>query len=371
MSAPGYSLRNDHLLWTLVGVLLLFSLWHPAGIAGYPQLVNWPTIETLAGLLLLTAGIESSGFLHRLARQLMEHIHDERRIALFLIGISALLAALLTNDIALFVVVPLTLTLANYVELPVGRLVIFEALAVNAGSMLTPIGNPQNIFLWQSSGVHFPQFMWAMLPPTLISLACLFGFAMLAFHAKPAQLHTGAEAVTVDWPRFSVSALLFVPFIVCAELRHADLALIAVASLFLLLYRQVLRRLDWPLLLVFVLMFIDLRIVAGLSWVSHLLGEAGLSQASHLYLAGIVTSQFISNVPATILLSAHSTDWQSLAWGVDVGGFGLLVGSLANIIALRLGGQRAGLLAFHAWSAPFLLLTGGLTGLWLLVHGAG
>jgi Na+/H+ antiporter NhaD/arsenite permease-like protein len=146
---------------------------------------------------------------------------------------------------------------------------------------------------------------------------------------------------------------------------------VAVATLFLLLYPKVFRRLDWPLLLVFVLMFIDLRVVAGLPWVSRLLGEAGLSQASHLYLSGIVTSQFISNVPATILLSAHSTDWLHLAWGVDVGGFGLLIGSLANLIALRLGGRRASLLAFHAWSAPFLLLTGILTGLWLLAHGAG
>jgi Na+/H+ antiporter NhaD/arsenite permease-like protein len=371
VSVPGYSLRNDYLLWTLAGALLLFSLWHPAAVPGYPQLVDWPTIATLAGLLLLTAGIESSGFLHRLARRLIQGIHDERRLALFLIGASAVLAALLTNDIALFVVVPLTLTLAVYVVLPVGRLVIFEALAVNAGSMLTPIGNPQNIFLWQSSGVHFQEFMWVMLPPTLISMACLLGFAFAAFHPRPVQLHAAAGSVHVDWPRFTVSALLFVPFIACAELRHADLALVAVVLLFLLLYPKLFQRLDWPLLLVFILMFIDLRIVGALPWVSGLLAAAGLGQPSHLYLAGIAASQFISNVPATILLSAHATDWRSLAWGVDVGGFGLLIGSLANIIALRLGGQRGGLLAFHAWSAPFLVLTGGLTGLWLLAHAAG
>ena len=371
MSAPGYSLRKDYLLWTLVAVLLLFSLWHPAGIGGYLHLVDWPTLATLAGVLLLTGGIETSGFLHRAARNLIERIHDERRLALFLIAASALLAALLTNDIALFVVVPLTLTLAGYVELPVGRLVIFEALAVNAGSMLTPIGNPQNIFLWQSSGVHFPQFIWAMLPPTLISLACLLCFALAAFRPRPVQLHTSAATDEVDWSRFAVSTLLFIPFIVCAELHHADLALLGVAGLFLLLYPGVYRRLDWPLLLIFMLMFIDLRSVAGLPWVSRSLGLAGLGQASHLYVAGIVASQFISNVPATILLSTHSADWLHLAWGVDVGGFGLLIGSLANIIALRLGGRRASMLAFHAWSAPFLLITGGLTALWLLAHAPG
>lgn len=371
MSAPGYSLRHDYLLWTLAGALLLLSIWQPSGIAGYPRLVDWPTLATLAGLLLLTAGIESSGFLHRVARRLIQHIQDERRLALSLIGGSAFLAALLTNDIALFVAVPLTVALAGYVELPVGRLVIFEALAVNAGSMLTPIGNPQNIFLWQSSGVHFGQFMWAMLPPTLISLACLLGFALAAFRARPVQLHTAAASVAVDWPRFTVSALLFVPFIVCAELRHAELASMGVALLFLSAYPRVFQRLDWPLLLVFMLMFVDLRIVAGLPWVSRLATAAGLARPSHVYLAGMTASQFISNVPATILLSAHATDWRSLAWGVDVGGFGLLIGSLANIIALRLGGQRSSLLAFHAWSAPFLLLTGGLTGLWLLAHGGG
>ena len=367
MSAPGYSLRNDYLLWTLVGVLLLLGCWRPAGIAGYPRLVDWPTIETLAGLLLLTAGIEVSGFLHRLARRVIDHIHDERHLAMFLIGGSALLAALLTNDIALFVVVPLTLALGGYVTLPLGRLVIFEALAVNAGSMLTPIGNPQNIFLWQSSGVSFLSFMWSMLPPTCIALACLFALTVAAFRSRPVQLHTATASDTVDWPRFAVSALLFVPFIACAESRHADLALTVVVGMFLLLCRQVFRHVDWPLLLVFVLMFVDLRIIAGLSWVARLLEEAGLGQPTHLYLAGILTSQLVSNVPATILLSAHSTDWRSLAWGVHVGGFGLLIGSLANIIALRLGGRRASLLAFHAWSLPFLLLTGCLTGLWLLV----
>ncbi|HEX3982774.1 MAG TPA: hypothetical protein VHX12_03690, partial [Acidisoma sp.] len=82
-------------------------------------------------------------------------------------------------------------------------------------------------------------------------------------------------------------------------------------------------------------------------------------------------SQFISNVPTTILLANYSSDWQSLAWGVDMGGFGLAVGSLANLIALRLAGPRGNLAAFHAWAAPFLLLAGGLTYIWMLMRGGG
>jgi Na+/H+ antiporter NhaD/arsenite permease-like protein len=168
-------------------------------------------------------------------------------------------------------------------------------------------------------------------------------------------------------PLFAVAALLFVPFIVCADLRHAAWALLAVTLPFLLWFRPVFRRLDWPLLLVFVLMFVDLRLVAGLPWVGQALEAVDLRHPLDLYLTALGLSQIISNVPATILLSSYSGDWRNLAWGVDMGGFGLVIGSLASLIALRLGRQQGSLLAFHAWSLPFLLLAGGFTGLWLLV----
>ena len=371
MSAPGYSLRRDWLLWTLAGVLLLLSVLRPAAIRNYPLLVDWPTIETLAGLLLLTSGIEASGLLHKLAVRIVARVHDGRSLALVLVGASAALAAVLTNDIALFIVIPLTLTLSSYAHLPVARLVAFEALAVNVGSMLTPIGNPQNIFLWQSSGTHFFGFMAAMLAPTLIAAICLLGFTLTAFQARPLTLAGAADDAPIDRRMVAVSASLFVPFIVAADLRYAGYALLVVAVLFLALFRPVLRRLDWPLLLVFVLMFVDLRLLAALPTVTASLVAADLSRSSHVYLAGALLSQLISNVPTTILLANYSSDWKSLAWGVDMGGFGLAVGSLANLIALRLAGPRANLTAFHAWAAPFLLLAGGLTYIWMLVRGGG
>ena len=371
MSVPGYSLRSDWLLWTLLCAFLALSLWHPELIRGYPALVDWPTMETLAGLLLLTAGIEASGFLHRSAARITRHVRDERSLALFLAAASALLAAVLTNDIALFIVVPLTLSLADYAALPVARLVAFEALAVNVGSMLTPIGNPQNIFLWQSSGARFFGFVQARLAPTLIAAACLLGFTLVAFRPRPIALQSMAGSIQVRWPLFGLSACLFAPFILAADLRHADWALLAVAMLFLAFHRPVLRRLDWPLLLVFLLMFVDLRLLAALPAVAAWLGHLDLDRAGNLYLAGVGLSQLISNVPTTILLADRSQDWRALAWGVDMGGFGLAVGSLANLIALRLAGSRGSLVSFHAWAGPFLLLAGGLGYLWLLSHGGG
>lgn len=367
MSGHGYSLRGDVLLWTLVAALLLLSALHPAGIPTYPRLVDWSTVATLAGLLLLTAGIEASGFLQRLAWHITGLVRDERALALVLVGASALLSAVLTNDIALFIVVPLTLSLGRFAELPLMRLVTFEALAVNTGSMLTPIGNPQNVFLWQSSGAHFLDFIAVMAVPTLISAACLLMFTVWGFRAKSVRLQADGTDIAVRWPLFAMAAALFVPFVVCADFHYALPALAAVVVLFLLCFRQVFLRLDWPLVLVFVLMFVDLRLMAGLPWVMGMLDRVDLGHASSLYLTGVGLSQGISNVPATILLSSYSGDWRTLAWATDMGGFGFVLGSLANLIALRLAGRHGSLGGFHAWSLPFLFVAGSLTGLWLLV----
>lgn len=360
-------MRGDVLLWTLVAALLLLSALNPAGIPSYPRLVDWPTVATLGGMLLLTTGIEASGLLQRLAWRITGLVQDERSLALVLVGSSGLLSAVLTNDIALFIVVPLTLSLGRFAELPLTRLVTFEALAVNTGSMLTPIGNPQNIFLWQSSGTRFLDFIAVMAVPTLIAATCLLGFTLWGFRPQPVRLQAHGADITVHRPLLAVSAALFVPFVACADFHYALPALAAVAGLFLLCFRGVLLRLDWPLLLVFVLMFVDLRLMAGLPWVAGMLHRADLGHAPALYLMGVGLSQAISNVPATLLLSSYSGDWRVLAWATDMGGFGFIVGSLANLIALRLAGRHGSLGGFHAWSLPFLLLAGGLTGLWLLV----
>lgn len=123
-----------------------------------PAAIDWRTIITLSGLMMLTKGVELSGYFDVLGRKMVRRFATERKLALFMVFSAALLSTFLTNDVALFIVVPLTLTLRKLCEIPVTRLIIFEALAVNAGSLLTPIGNPQNILLWGRSGLSFTAF---------------------------------------------------------------------------------------------------------------------------------------------------------------------------------------------------------------------
>ena len=139
-------------------------------MASYPALVDWPTMATLTGLLVLTKGLEVSGAMHWLGRRLIGLMATERAAAVWLVIAAALLSTVLTNDVALFVIVPLTLGICRITPLPTTRLVVFEALAVNAGSALTPIGNPQNRFLWQLSGSSFGGFVLHMLPLVAVML---------------------------------------------------------------------------------------------------------------------------------------------------------------------------------------------------------
>lgn len=339
----------------------MFSVLAPRKILHYPGLVNWPTIATLLGLMILTKGVEQSGWLHRAGRDVIARMSSQRVLALVLVCGSALLAMLLTNDIALFVAVPLTLELGTLAALPLRRLVIFEALAVNAGAMLTPIGNPQNIFLWRLSGVDFVHFVWHMLPPFMIAMACLLLLTALAFPAVRIHVQPHGPSPGVQRPLLMASALLYIPFLALADLQLTAVALVLVVAVFLAAFPRLLRRIDWPLIVIFVLMFIDLGRLAEYP----VLAYVNLADRASLYLAGALSSQIISNVPAAILLSRYSHDWGTIAWAVDVGGFGVCIASLANLIALRLGRQRGMLPLFHAWSVPFFVVVGGLT--WLLL----
>jgi Na+/H+ antiporter NhaD/arsenite permease-like protein len=270
------------------------------------------------------------------------------------VGTAATVSTVLTNDVALFVVVPLALSLHKLTPLPIRRLVIFIALSVNAGSILTPLGNPQNLFLWQTSGVSFGRFVWTLAPLCATLMALLYVLTAVSFRAKPLDLPDDARTYPVDRLLVGIVAAMFIAFVTLADAHHADMGLTGVAvGFFLLRRRDVLLKIDWLLLLTFVFMFIVLRSVAALPRVHEQMGHLGLVTPLRAYAAAAVLSQGISNVPAAIMLAEFTNDWRALAYGVSVGGFGLAIGSLANLIAMRLAKERGIWLQFHLFSIPF------------------
>lgn len=354
------ALRRDRFFHALVVALALLSLPAPRVRPSYADLVDWTTIATLGGLLLLTKALELSGYLERLGARLVALLPDERALAFFLLAATALLAMALTNDVALFVIVPLTLGLRATIALPIVRLVVFEALAANAGSALTPIGNPQNLFLWQFSGAGFGEYCLAMLPLFAIAALPLALLCYIAFPAVKLEVHPETGQGAIQPVPMALALGLYLPFLTLADMHHGAWAFAALLVLFGAFCRRALFHTDWGLILVFVLMFVDLRLLALLPQVRQLAADMGMQDARNLYLAGLAASQAISNVPAAILLAETSRDWRTIAFAVNLGGFGFVMGSLANIIALRMIPGRGAFGVFHAYSIPFLLLVAAL-----------
>ncbi len=354
--APAHGGGGNGLLWVLLVVAAGFAIAAPRAPMDYVRLIDWQTIGALAGLLVITQGVEQSGMLQSAAARLLSRTTELRTLVFLLTASAALLSALVTNDVSLFLLVPLTRVLAAQAHLPLARLVVLEALAVNAGSALTPIGNPQNLFLWHRSGESFVGFMGMMAPTVALMLFWLFLAIRFLVPRAPILLKPAGDAAPMQPRLLVLSGLLFVGFVIALDRHWLAAGLAVVLGAFLLLRPRVLLGVDWALLAIIALMFVDLRQLAELPAVASLLGQWPIAEGWRAYLAAIVASQFISNVPAAILLERYVHDLPALAAGVSVGGFGCVLGSLANLIALRLAKVPHGLREFHRISIPFLLV---------------
>ncbi len=241
---PWAALRRDPVLTVLLLALVVLQTGWPRPWASLPGLVDWQTILTLTGLLWLTKAVELSGFLDWLAQRLVSRLRNERMLALLMVGFAAGLATVLTNDVALFVVVPLALSLARIAPLRVERLIVFLALAVNAGSTLTPLGNPQNLFLWQASGTSFALFVAWMAPLAAGLMLLLLALTAVAFDARPLHLSERGARHGVAWRHFALLAALFAAFIVLTDHHQVVWACALAAAGCLALQRRARRAID-------------------------------------------------------------------------------------------------------------------------------
>ena len=350
-------LKDEWLLAAFALLALVLAIADPQAWSDYQRWLQLPTLAGLLGLLIAIQGIRESGLVQHLAGLLVARAHSQRMLGLLLVSITAVLSMVLTNDVSLFLIVPLTVAAGGISNLPVLRLVVLEALAVNAGSTLSPIGNPQNLLVWQYLRLPFLQFVGAMLPAaaTMFALVALLTWFWLP--RERVELHAeqiDGHAVSASQAALSIVALAMM--VLMMEHGHAVIGASLLLVPFALFDWRLLARVDWLLLATFAAIFLGLGHFAALPWVGHLLGAVDLSQPLHLYASGIVASQLISNVPATVLLLERAPDAMALAVAVNVGGFGVAIGSLANLIALRLAKQPQGLRLFHRVSIPFLLV---------------
>ena len=350
-------LKHEWLLLLFVILAVVLACVDPQPLARYQRWLQLPTLAGLLGLMIAIQGIRDSGLIQRMAGTMVARMHSLRGIGLLLVSTTAVLSMVLTNDVSLFLIVPLTVAIGGMSNLPIARMAVLEALAVNAGSTLSPIGNPQNLLLWQHDQIPFLQFVGDMLPASAVMFVLVAALTWIWLPKERAELYSerlDGHAISLSLAILSVISLVMM--VLMMERGHALLGALLLIVPFALFSWRSLKHIDWLLMATFAAIFLGLGHFAALPIVDHMLSKIDFNQPLTLYLSGILSSQLISNVPATVLLLDRAPDAMALAVAVNVGGFGVVIGSLANLIALRLAKQPHGMRLFHEVSIPFLLV---------------
>lgn len=327
--------------------------------AGYLAYPDYKSLACLFAVLAVVNALRNAGFFSALAERVVARFSTARSCCLALCAITFFSSMFMVNDMALLTFLPL----GAMILLPVGRerdlafLFVMQNFSANLGGMLTPFGNPQNLYLYAKYSIPLPQFLAVMLPPLLVSGAMIAACCLFIENA-PLKMKEGAGKA-FDPRRAAVYLVLLalavamvfriVPYIVGGALIAASL---------LLLDRRVFRQLDWSLLATFMAFFVFSGNMARIGAVRGFL-SAMLEKSA--FLVSVASSQVISNVPSAILLSQFTGNWRELLLGVNIGGSGTLVASLASLITLReyqrQTGNSAGFLrGFTLWNIPFLTI---------------
>ena len=308
--------------------------------AAYLGYLDLNTLACLFALLAVIRALRNAGFFETVAQAVIHRFKTLRGLGCALVGVTLVCSMFATNDMALLMLLPLsTVALANTGnERALPFTFVMQAIAANLGGMILPFGNPQNIFLNSRFGIAFPGFLATMALPfgvsaALIALCCLVGFKATPLSSSSTPGVDAADRTPLPRAKTALYLALFalslgmvfrvVPFV-------AGVVIVAAALLFA--DRRALAHVDWGLLATFALFFVFsgnmARIPEVQGFFSMLLGQSTLVTSA-------LASQVISNVPAAILLAPFVDGYQSLLIGVNIGGAGTLIASLASLIAFN------------------------------------
>ena len=337
-------------------LLAVISMCFVVPSKNYISYIDFRVLALLFCLMAVVRGFSSIGVFTRLGTMLLTHVHSLRMLSALFIFLCFFFSMLITNDVALITFVPFTILVLSMAEqkkflIPV---IVLETIAANLGSMLTPLGNPQNLYLYTISGLSIGAFVRIMLPYSFVSAILLLIFILFlpkdtVSTATAANTANSTNTVTASNtsnviceavkarknPRILFTAYLILFLLCLLTVLHIlpyQIMFLLVLTGFLLLDYRVLKDVDYFLLLTFLCFFIFIGNMKQISLVHELISKL---LVHHEVLMGIRASQNISNVHPAILLSGFTDDYSALLIGVNLGGLGTLIASLASLISFK------------------------------------
>ena len=300
----------------------------------YLHYIDFRVLCLLLCLMAVVAGLKAIGLFQWLTHQLLQRIRSGRILGITLVLLPFFCSMFVTNDVALIIFIPFTLMLLE--QLGCSRSIIpvtvFQTIAANLGSMATPVGNPQNLYLYSFYNLNIGEFFSVTLPLTAVSLIVL---AVASLPLLPGKMpeQKMENAVISSRKQLLIYLILFLLCLltVFRVVPYLLTTVITVAVLFLT-DRKLLKEIDYMLLLTFVCFFTVSENLGRIDAIRAFLQQ--LLQSDTL-LTAVGTSQIISNVPAAVVLSGFTAQWQELLAGVNIGGLGTPIASLASLITMK------------------------------------
>lgn len=311
-------------------VITSFAVPPDGAYLGY---FDFKTLSSLFSVLAVVCALKNINFFYMLARKVVKRFKTVRWSIVALVYITFIGSMLIANDMALLTFLPL----GYFVLSTTGQqkymafTFIMQNIAANLGGMLTPFGNPQNLYLYTKYEIPNMEFMRIMAPPfvlsiTLLTLCCIVFTKQEALAIADEPLHLNKRRTAIYLVLFTLSIVMvfrIIPYWI---------GLIVIFAALLILDPKALKMVDYPLLFTFVFFFVFAGNMARIDAIRTFF--CALLEKNTLVFS-VISCQFISNVPSAILLSQFTENYPDLLVGVNIGGVGTLIASLASLITFR------------------------------------
>ncbi|WP_300345948.1 SLC13 family permease [uncultured Oscillibacter sp.] len=309
--------------------------------AEYLSYIDFRTLAILFCLMGAMAGLQKTGVFQWIAQALLARVRKTRQLVWILVLLCFFSSMAVTNDVALITFVPFTFTVLDLIG-PEARkrltipIVVLQTIAANLGSMLTPIGNPQNLYLYGKAGLSLGAFLLLMLPYACVSFLLIMLWSIVQSRAYNVPVEVSfREEIRLDRKKAQLAGYLVLfalDLLTVARVIPYGLALLLTIAGLLVLDRSIFARVDYSLLLTFVGFFVFIGNMGRLPVFYEFLQKI---VSGHELLAGAAASQVISNVPAALLLSGFTENFPPLIIGVNLGGLGTMIASMASLISYK------------------------------------
>lgn len=330
-----FSFLKKEIVLTVSCILAIISCLIIKPDALYFSYVDTHTILILFCLMAVMAGLQDIGLFQYIGESLLKKFHNERGIVLILVFLCFVSSMFITNDVALITFVPLALLILKMASMETSLcfIVTLMTIAANLGSMMTPIGNPQNLYLYSVSGMPLGKFLMLMLPYTLAAGILLLICIGFRFRSTQVSFEIPENESRLNRSRIVYYLVLFgICLLAVAKICPIWLLFLIILAAVVKDNWKLLKKIDYSLLATFVFFFIFIGNMGRFSIFRDFLSSI---LDGHEMLVAILSSQVISNVPAALLLSGFSSEWAELIVGTNLGGLGTLIASMASLISYK------------------------------------